>query len=127
MHTLLATLGFLASVPHAVAANIEQLGSGSPGIDAMWSMIGSIFPYTNAGSGGLAMILIKIVDIILRLLGGLAVLMVIYAGIKVTTGGDEGLGEAKKILMYSAIGLIAAICADAVVIYVGYVVSGIAG
>ncbi len=127
MRILLALIGLFTFLPHAFAANIEQLGSGTPGIDAMWDMILSIFPYTNEGGGGLAIILLKIVDIILKLIGGLAVTMVIYAGIKVITGGDEGLGEAKKILMYSAIGLIAAMCADAVVIYVSIVVSGIAG
>ncbi len=127
MRMVLALIGTFAFLPQALAANIEQLGSGSPGIDAMWNMILSIFPYTNSGSAGLEMVLLKIVDIILKLIGGLAVTMVIYAGIKVMTGGDEGLGEAKKILMYSAIGLIAAMCADAVVIYVSYVVADIAG
>lgn len=114
-------------VPKAFARNIEQLGSGSPGIDAMWAEIVSLFPYTSAGEDGVALILLKIVDIILRSIGGLAIVMIIYAGIRVMTGGDEGLGEAKKILMYSAIGLIAALCADAVVIYISIVVRGIAG
>ncbi len=124
MAFLSSVIGWLA--PTAFAENIETLGSGAPGIDAMWQMITGVFPHTNIGSDGLAFVLLKITDFILKSIGGLAVVMLIYGGIKMITGGEEGLGEGKKILMYSVIGLICAMCADAVVVYVSVLISAAA-
>jgi hypothetical protein len=116
MLRLLAVIGLL--LPRASARNIDQLGEGTPGIDAMWAVIRSVFPYTGVGEGGLTLLLLKVTNFILIFIGGIAVAMIIYAGIKIVTGGEEGIGEAKKIILYAAGGLIAALVADAVVIYV---------
>ncbi|MEK7673461.1 MAG: PKD domain-containing protein [Patescibacteria group bacterium] len=50
----------------------------------------------------------RIVNYALGFLGFIAVIMIIYAGVLyVTAGGeDDGVGKAKKIIMYSAIGLL---------------------
>jgi hypothetical protein len=101
-----------------LASSIEQLGSGSPGIDSMWGELKQIFPHTDYGSQGLAFIILMITNIILRLLAGGAVLMIVYAGIRMITGGEEGLGEAKKAVTYALVGLVGALIADAVVNYV---------
>ncbi len=114
-------------VPTVFASSIEQLGSGTPGIDAMWGMIKSVFPHTDKGSGGLTFILLQVTNIMLQLIAGAAVLVMIYAGIRMVIGNDEGLGEAKKVIMYCIIGLIGALCADAVVLYTMSIVGAAAG
>jgi hypothetical protein len=124
MHLLSSLIGHI--VPKVFARNIETLGSGTPGIDQMWDMITSVFPHTDIGSDGLAFVLLKITDFILKTIGGLAVVMLIYGGIKMITGGEEGLGEGKKIIMYSLIGLIAAMVADAVVVYTQVIINAAA-
>ncbi len=114
-------------VPTAFASAIEQLGTGSPGIDGMWGMIKSVFPHTDKGSGGLAFVLLQVTNIMLQLIAGAAVLVLIYAGIRMVIGNDEGLGEAKKVIMYCLIGLIGALCADAVVLYTMTIIGSAAG
>lgn len=115
---MIAMILRLAGLGSAYAANIEQLGSEDPSINAMWMIIKDSFPHTDIGNGGVAFIALKITDIILKTIGGLAVVMILWAGIRMITGGEEGLGESKKILLYAVAGLIAAMCADAVVLYV---------
>jgi hypothetical protein len=113
-------------IPTAHAA-IEQLGEQSPGITEMWGMLRNIFPHTNLGAGGLNYVLLAIIDFILKTIGAVAVLAIIFAGIKMITGGEEGLGEAKKLLMYAVGGLVAAMCADAVVNYTIIILQNAAG
>ncbi len=128
MPFLSALLGSLGSlVPRAFARNLETLGSGSPGIDAMWGMIDAVFPHTNIGGNGLAFVLLRITDFILKTIGGLAVVMLIYAGIRMIAGREEGLAEGKKIALYAVLGLIAAMCADAVVVYGRVLIQAAAG
>ena len=113
LFSLLASL----FVPVAGATTIEKLGSNQPSIAAMWIVIKGTFPHTNVGSGGVAFLALKITDIILRTIGGLAVVVILWGALRIITQGEEGMTEGKKIIMYAAIGLIAAMCADAVVIY----------
>lgn len=110
-------------VPRAHAA-IEQLGSRSPGIDAMWAQLKQVFPHTDYGSQGFAFLILLFTNFILRFIGGVAVLMIIYGGIRmITTVADENAhGEAKKIVQYACIGLVLTIAADAIVLYVMSVV-----
>ncbi len=116
-------------LPIAHASSIEQLGSGSPGIDAMWAALQSNFPHTDVGSGGLALVALSITNFILRMIGALAVLIIIYAGIRmiISHGSEEGFTEAKKILTYTVLGLILVLCADAIVTYVMTVLMSAAG
>ena len=112
---------FLSSfVGRAEAASIEQLGSGSPGIDAMWSQLKQTFPHTDLGSGGLNFIILMLTNIILRFIAGIAVLMIVYAGIRMimTVADENAHSEAKKIVLYACLGLILTIGADAIVMYV---------
>jgi hypothetical protein len=48
----------------------------------------------------------------------MAVVGYIVAGLKMVQGTEEGYGEGKKIIMYTTLGLVAAMCADAVIFYV---------
>lgn len=122
MHALLTLIGLTVSRAHA--AVIEQLGSGSPGIDTMWGQLKQLFPHTDLGSGGLAFILLLITNIILRFIGGIAVLMIVYGGIRMimTVADENAHTEARKIVLYAAAGLVLAIGADAIVLYVMSVV-----
>lgn len=109
-----------ALVPRAHAAVIEQIGAGSPGIDGMWDDLKNIFPHTDLGTQGLAFVLLMFTNFILRFIGGVAVLIIIYGGIRMTmTVADENAhGEAKKIVLYACLGLILTIGADGIVLYV---------
>ncbi|NOS66946.1 MAG: hypothetical protein HOO67_01100 [Candidatus Peribacteraceae bacterium] len=115
--------------PRAHAAAIEQLGSGAPGIDGMWQDLKSVFPHTDMGTQGLEFVLLMFTNIILRFIGGIAVLMIIYGGIRMimTVGDENAHTEAHKIVMYACLGLILAIGADGIVMYVMSVVEAASG
>lgn len=118
MHVLFSLLGTL--IEHAQATNIEQLGSGAPGIDAMWFELKSIFPHTDYGSGGFAFLMLLVTNIILRFIGGIAVLIIVYGGIRLimTVADENAHAEAKKIVLYAGLGLVLVIAADAIILYV---------
>lgn len=126
MHLLSVLSGL---IPSAHAAVIEQIGTDGAGIGEMWAEILSIFPHTGYGSMGLSFLIAKITSLILRFIGGIAVLFVIYAGIRMMmTVGDEGaFEEAKKTLTYAAIGLVLVLGTDAIITYVLTVVEQAAG
>jgi hypothetical protein len=108
----------LLSAPSAHATGIDMLGANNPAIAAMWDMIRAVFPYSNMGGNGVTFVSLVITSLILRLIGAIAVVVLIYAGIRMITGGEEGLGEAKKAVTYALVGLVGALIADAVVNYV---------
>ncbi len=122
MTSLIALIGSL--IPGASASAIEQLGSGSPGIDEMWGNLKQLFPHTDMGSGGLTFVTLMIANIILRFIGGIAVLIIVYGGIRMmmTVADENAQAESKKIIMYACIGLVLTIAADAIVLYVMNVV-----
>ena len=93
----------------------------------MWGMIRSVFPHTGLGAYGFNFVMLAIINFILNTISALAVVMLIYGGIKLTTGSEDALGEAKKVVTYSILGLIAAMCADAIVLYAMYVIKAAAG
>ena len=118
MTGLLSLIGLLT--PRVSAAVIEQLGTGAPGIDNMWGQFKQIFPHTDLGSQGLAFVILMVTNIILRFIGGIAVLMIIYGGIRMimTVYDENSHGEAKKIVLSACIGLVLTVLADAIVMYV---------
>ena len=118
MRTLLSLLGLAVSRAHA--STIEQLGAGMPGIDQMWRELKQFFPFTDLGSRGLAFIVLRMINIVLRFIGGIGVLMIVYGGIRMimTVQSEENATQARNIVLYACIGLILTILADAVVLYV---------
>lgn len=65
----------------------------------------------SEGTGGetsLRGLVLTIISYFLGFLGLLAVIMIIYGGVTyvISAGNDEAIGNAKKIIMYSLIGLI---------------------
>ena len=77
-------------------------------------------PFCSVGTGAPALLFLKISGFLLMMIGGVAVAALIYAGIKIilSRGQDEGMSEGKKIAMYALLGLVLAIIADALVLYV---------
>lgn len=116
MSFLSTLIGLL--VTHAYAANVDSLGSGGAGVDGMWQKIrGTLYtqqdPVTALSSA--------IITFLLSIIGGVAVLLVIYASIKIVTGQgkDESISEAKDIIYYALLGIVLAILAAAIVGFFG--------
>ncbi len=123
-------LSFLAGIiPTAHAAVIEQIGNDGPGISEMWAEILSIFPHTDYGSHGLAFVIALITSLVLRFIGGIAILFVVYGGIRMmmTVQDEAAFEESKKTLMYAAIGLVLVLGTDAIIEYVLMVTEQAAG
>jgi PKD repeat protein len=80
---------------------------------------------TSAG-GDLREFIIRIVNFALSFLGLLAVVMIIYAGVMYVgaAGNDEAVGKAKKVIMYSVIGLLIVLGSFA---FVNTIISGAKG
>ncbi len=118
MHFLHAIVGFL--IPSAHAQIVSNIGNANPGVAGMWQSVCNTVPFCGVGRGAPKLIYLKVTNVLLLLIGGIAVAVLIYAGIKLTIsrGNDEGLTDAKKIATYAAAGLILAVIADAVVLYV---------
>ncbi len=62
-------------------------------------------------------LILTVINYFLGFLGLLAVIMVIYGGVTyiIAAGADEAIGNAKKIIMYSVIGLIIVLLSFAIV------------
>lgn len=95
-----------------------QVGSG-PGVDEMWGTICSSLPYCDLGTEAPAFFSQRIVNFVFPLIVGAAVCGFIYAGIKMITGGEEGFGEAKTIIMYTLGGLVISILTGSVFVFLG--------
>ena len=119
---------FSLLAPVASAAGVDQIGTGAPGVDEMWNAIRATFPFTDIGGGGVTFVAMKIVAILLSTISAVGVLMIIYGGVKmIASGSEEGFTEAKKLVMYTSAGLICAMLADAIVIYVITLLNQVAG
>ncbi|OGJ56099.1 hypothetical protein A2706_02120 [Candidatus Peribacteria bacterium RIFCSPHIGHO2_01_FULL_51_35] len=118
MHALLSLIGSLISVAHAQV--LQNVGTANPGVASMWATVCSTVPFCSVGTGAPALLFLKISGFLLMMIGGVAVAALIYAGIKIilSRGQDEGMSEGKKIAMYALLGLVLAIIADALVLYV---------
>ncbi|MBI4975816.1 hypothetical protein HZC20_04010 [Candidatus Peregrinibacteria bacterium] len=71
----------------------------------------------TGNEGSIRKLVLRIVNYFLGFLGILAVIMVIYGGVTYVTsaGNDEGVGNAKKIILYSLVGIIIILLAFAIV------------
>lgn len=65
--------------------------------------------------------IIKIINIFLNSLGGFALLVIIIAGFRyITAAGDEGkIAQARGAITYALVGLVVALFAEAIVLFVG--------
>ncbi|MBI3816251.1 hypothetical protein HY285_01750 [Candidatus Peregrinibacteria bacterium] len=121
---LSAILRLIATAAHATS--LDQLGCGTGGSDPsvcrMWQILRGTFPAIPEGGGGFESVLYlfsQVATFILHLIGGAAIAVLIYAGIKLTTSAGEPsrLEDAKKIALHAIVGLILALLADVIVLY----------
>lgn len=121
-------LFFVALVPKAHAF-LEQIGTAGQGVAAMWSQICSSLFCTFGGLSGDQTVFAlarKVTNFTSMVIGGAAVAVVIYAGIRMIAaqGKDDQIAEARKMIIYALVGLALAIIAPAVIAFVGnFVVS----
>lgn len=117
---MMSLFHFLAGLitPKALAYTLGSDASSmdAPGVSGMWAKICGALR-CSPGEGALVFFTQKTIDFIFPLVGAVAVCIVIYAGIKLTTseGNDEGRSEAKKIILHALGGIILAMIAGAVV------------
>ncbi len=99
----------------ASAAPQEEICKGTGG---EWN--GKECTNKDASSTNLAGFIKQIINLLLYVLGAIAVLMIIIGGIRYTTsGGDQsGVKGAKDTILYAVIGLVVALMAYAIVNFV---------
>jgi hypothetical protein len=127
LSVLLSIGKMLALAAHAQGG--EELGTGNhwsvengethPAVIQMWGTVCDVLPFCNVGANAPILFASKIVSFIFEIITGIAVLVLIYAAIKliISQGNDEALGEAKKIGLWALGGVALSITAQAVVLY----------
>jgi len=111
---LSAILGIFSE--HALAAD--------PGV---WGIYCSTFGACGEGQGFLMDLAGRTATFIFQLVGGGAVLAVLYASVKLVIGGEGAKDEAKKIIQYALGGLVLAIMGWSIIMYVRGLIVGITG
>lgn len=133
MHRLIAAGLSLAGLAFPLSARAAQPqhgrgagGDAGAGISDMWDQICTAVPFCNkvAQEGGPSQAVLsfaqQLVNLIYPLLSVMAVLMIIYAGIKVvlSQGNDDGISSAKDIIKYALIGVVLGILAKEILDFV---------
>lgn len=110
------TLGFLLLPTKALAVSITQFG---------WSCAG--FLHCGSGTDAVQTIATNITVGITATITSLAVITFLYGAIRMTTSqGGEGKDAGKKAMVWSAVGLIAAILAGGIILYVQQLIYSVA-
>jgi hypothetical protein len=99
---------FVVTIPQIVSAEIVLPTESQTGLP-------------EGGNGAVLKAIESVVEFVVGVIGSIAVLMIVVSGIMyIVSGGDQQKAEtAKKILTYSVIGLVIAILAYAIVIFIG--------
>jgi hypothetical protein len=123
MGLLLTIAGSLIQTVHA--SNLDNWGAGGSGVSDMWSDIRNALHSDEDLSSAniLTAFAESIVTFVLSIIGGVAVLLILYAAIRIIIGQgkEEAISEAKTIVMYALIGIVLALLAGAVIMYFGSV------
>lgn len=71
----------------------------------------------TGGEGSIRRLVLRIINFFLGFLGILAVIMVIYGGVTYVTaaGAEDSVGNAKKIILYSLVGIVIILLSFAIV------------
>ena len=120
MHTLLTLIGF---IPEAQAKVLDEHTTqmGSPGVADMWVIIRNTLPFTDKGTDAVGYFADRIINLVLfPLIWGLAVCLLIYAGIRMITsdGKDDQIDQAKTIIVYTLVGVALSLLAKVIISYV---------
>lgn len=95
---MIGAITFLSMIPAAGAAgSILNIGDNP-----------DVISQTTGGATSIRQLILTIINYFLGFLGLIAVIMVIYGGVTyvISAGEDEKIQSAKKIIMYSLIGII---------------------
>lgn len=114
MKRLLFLIGLLPS--RVFAASLDQWGASNPGVAGMWQKIrGTLYTQQDP----VAALTGATVNFVFPLIGSAAVLLVIYAAIKIiaSQGKEDAISDAKKIIMDALIGVILGLLATSVVLF----------
>ena len=107
----------IISVAHAV--EFDKLGSGNAGVAKMWEMIRAQFALNGkTPAEAVEFFTLRITVFAFSIIGALAVGLIMYAGIRMIIGGEEGLSESKKIIQTTLIGLVLALVAGVAIAFI---------
>lgn len=112
-HLLSILLGFFS----------ERAYAASP----YWNAYCTTFGACGGGQTFLMDLAGRTATFVFQLVGGGAVLAVLYASVKLIIGGEGAKDEAKKIIQYALGGLVLAIMGWAIITYVGKLIIGVTG
>lgn len=118
--TLLALLSALIPAAHAAVIDTAGIDDG-PGVASMWATICSTLPFCDVGSTAPSFLLDKITTFVFSLIVGVGIIVIIYSGLRLVSSlGDEGrIAESKKTIMFAVGGILLAIMARAIVLFIG--------
>lgn len=124
-----------ALLPAAHAITLQdigtQVGGGgqAPGIAEMWTTISALFPFSFGAALTPVEIFGRINALVLTAIASVAVVLLGFAAVRITTSGfdEQGIAQAKTIAKNVVIGLLAAMVADAVVVWVVSLIGAVAG
>lgn len=107
----------LTEEAHAVW--LEGVGRGAPGVDDMWASVRGTLPFGGVGANAPMAVISAVAQFIFALLAGIAICVIMYAGIIMMTSGfnESAVADAKKTIMYALIGLLLAVLAEAIITY----------
>ena len=125
MLSLLILFGILLT-QKASAMGLADIGAGF--MTGMWIDVCTILPYCGQGATGVALVTGIIIQTVLWLIGSAAVLIILYAAVRIVASGgnDEMLSKGKKMIFYAVLGLLFAVLTSAIVNFVFAFVAGIA-
>lgn len=115
----------LPSVAYAVTDAIQPGLCSGANIDVS----GKSTTCPSTGASGLNTLLVKVVNIFSAVVGVIAVLMIIFGGLKyITSGGDSSnVSTAKNTIIYAIVGLVIVALAQIIVRFVLSTSRGLAG
>ena len=122
MFSLASFIGFFIPAAHAYTPTLPKWGQGAPGVNSMWNSI-STTVYTslpaNAGQDIVHALTSGIVNLIFTFIAGAAVLLIMYAGIRmvISRGKEDEFTQGKTIIIWAVLGLVLALLGNAVITF----------
>jgi hypothetical protein len=103
MHIVATTAPTSTPCPTVTGGGLSQICSGN-------------LPQPKADQGSIT----KVLETVLNIVGGLALLMIVVSGLRyvLSAGDPQKAGKAKDGIIYSLVGLVIAITAQAIVLFV---------
>jgi hypothetical protein len=110
---------WLSSIPEA-HAQLQNVGASNPAVANMWAAICDVVPFCGlTKETAPAYFATKVIDIVESLITSVAIIMIIYASILLSTVSmDESRkDEAKKIIIYALAGIVLTLISGTLIDY----------